>query len=102
MARRRAVFITNTPKPDQSYYWQEAAACANSPEVDKAQLTGYPSREVARDLKQRYCNHCPVIAQCLTWAQNDYAFSGIAGGKLFTGERATGHKRRILDIPTGA
>lgn len=102
MTRRRAAFIASSPKLDnRPDRWQEIAACVNSPEEDKAQLTGYPKLEVALDLKRRYCAHCPVVVQCFNWAMDDRSFTGIAGGKVFTGDRYTGKDRHVIDIPTG-
>lgn len=82
--------------------WQDDAKCISAPERDKESLTGaHPTREIALDIAHRYCNRCPVILQCLEWAKGEHAFSGIAGGYAFTGEKSAGQQRRMQPIVTG-
>ena len=100
MATRQARFVGTAQKlePRHNYRWQERSACQGAPEVDKAAFTGYPSKETAKDLKRRYCDRCPVRTQCLNWAYDDWAFTGVAGGMMFAGEKSSGKNRRAIKI----
>lgn len=85
-----------TPRPDS---WQDSALCGAAPECDKQAFTGaFPTREIAMDINERYCSLCPVRHECLNWAYDDHAFSGIAGGKAFVGDKASGKGRRVVSI----
>lgn len=79
--------------------WQDEAVCGNAPECDKQAFTGaFPTREIAQDINRRYCSRCPVRTDCLNWAWDDRAFSGIAGGFAFVGDKAAGKERRVMPI----
>lgn len=85
----------------RDHVWQDDALCVEAPEVDKQAFTGsYPSREIAQDINRRYCARCPVRTYCLNWAYDDRAFTGIAGGKAFAGNKDSGKNRRVINIPT--
>jgi hypothetical protein len=80
--------------------WQNNGKCVTAPESDKqAFVYAFPTREVAKDINRRYCSRCPVRSHCLNWAYDDHAFSGIAGGKAFVGDKASGKGRRVVEIP---
>jgi len=79
--------------------WQEDAACSRASEVDAQAFTGgHPTKAIAEDINARYCTRCPVVNDCLKWAHEEFAFSGIAGGCAFIGEKAAGNERRIYRI----
>lgn len=102
MTTRRAVFIAAAPKNTLQEHWAEQAKCAYAPEVDKQVMLSYfVKRSVALDVKKRYCDQCPVVTQCLNWAIEDWAFTGIAGGMLFAGERSSGQTRRMIKLTGG-
>lgn len=89
------------PSISRAYHWTEAALCGSAPERDKQTFTGaFPTLDIARDIARRYCNQCPVKSECLNWAYDDWAFTGIAGGMAFVGEKASGRNRRAVRINT--
>lgn len=83
----------------RSDVWQDKALCGAAPECDQEAFTGaFPTRGIARDINERYCSRCPVVNECLNWAYSDAAFSGIAGGKAFVGDKSSGKGRRVVNI----
>lgn len=81
-------------------HWQDEAACSPPTvmEIDREAFVSFPSPSVAKDLKSRFCDRCPVVAQCRDWAMTDLAFSGVAGGMLFAGDKAAGRVRSTRRI----
>jgi Transcription factor WhiB len=68
----------------KQWAWQDQAACKGCPDLDYIKFLN-PGQSKAyapgvKDLRNRYCDHCPVIMQCRTWAQGDFEFIGVAGG----------------------
>lgn len=59
-------------------HWHDAAACASHPGVTDHHRG--PIAEAALGL----CAACPVVAECLAWAQSERDFEGVAGGRTFT------------------
>jgi hypothetical protein len=80
--------------------WQDRAACADSPEMDKAEFTAsFPMRNEAKRLAQRYCHNCPVITNCFNWANQETYFSGVAGGAMFTSSKERAGRRSVHRVP---
>lgn len=75
--------------------WQERAACNAAPMVDQLGFTspaaagrgGKGRKARLRDLSKRYCDKCPVLAECYAWAQADEYFIGIAAARQWTQEQ---------------
>lgn len=64
--------------------WQFAAACIGQPELTDATRPPQVWDGLA------LCAHCPVIAQCRQWAEEETTYVGIAGGHVWT----TKHRNR--------
>lgn len=71
--------------------WQKRAACNGAPAVDQHTFTGDSlpfgrNKARVRDLSTRYCNNCPVLAECYAWAESDETFIGVAAARMWTRE----------------
>lgn len=73
----------SSPLGPHEWFWQDRAACKDAPEEDKHAFTSIPRRVVTDDLVERYCDRCPVVAQCADWAERDRPFVGVAGGRAW-------------------
>jgi len=60
--------------------WHEEAACLG----DKTTVFWVTNDEQSIGKALESCRRCPVLANCFRWAEQDVAFSGVAGGMVFT------------------
>lgn len=67
--------------------WQELAACRKVP-LDKNPFEA-PNVRAAHQVAAKYCQDCPVMAECVRWAKAD-RYVGVAGGRLWSLSPTTG------------
>lgn len=70
--------------------WHDRAACSATTEQEAhAMVSPGTGNMTARDREiiEKYCDACPVKAQCSAWAVGEEYFIGIAGGRRWTGEQ---------------
>lgn len=72
--------------------WREAAACADTPDVD---FFPEPSDLAGISRAKAVCAGCPVAGECLTWAVETNQTEGIWGGHTPKERRAI--RRRWLE-----
>lgn len=83
-----------------AWAWHQRAACNRAPEADQEAFTGHaPTKDIAQDIARRYCDRCPVKAQCYAWAYSEHLFAGIAGGAAFSEQKSAGQRRLVMPIP---
>lgn len=91
----------NWPGSPRQWDWQNHAACNGVDETTQYLFTNPPAPNrgmraemsiIAERLNRDYCSQCPVLRQCRNWADNDFNFSGIAGGRVYIDR--TGLSRR--------
>lgn len=96
------------PNPEsidnKRWAWQKRAACNGAPVTDQIAFTtsgaagrsGIAESPRVKDLSKRYCDVCPVLAECFAWADADEYFVGVAAARAWTQEyRYTQHEERM-------
>lgn len=81
--------------------WQDDAACNRADLYETAEFTSpangpHQLSTRARDLAAKYCNHCPVIAQCAKWAEEDVEFRGVAAGRAYGEQYRTAQRQATV------
>lgn len=73
--------IAHTLVTDRDIPWPARAACASTPSL--VDHTRPPEVWKALEL----CASCPVMVQCLEWAESEPDYVGVAGGVVWTSKR---------------
>lgn len=87
------------PYDPGDWSWHDDAACAKASDADAhAMVSPSPGGgdSIGKHLIRKYCDKCPVAAECRRWAEREESFLGVAGAHRWTSEdRAAQQQARV-------
>lgn len=104
--KQQSLLNTVLARGDDELAWQHQGACAQEGALDEYATNPFDSAsyliedkpEEVEALFYKFCNRCPVVSQCLSWAEADKAYAGMAAGRIWG--RKGGRGLPVLQITT--
>lgn len=93
--------VQRVPFTERERHWRERAACkgADTSLFFAAEQERGSTKRAKQERARKFCDICPVTAECLRWALDNEERSGIWGGKTPDERRAIAKAERSRRRP---